>query len=148
MNIIEKVKNILQSFPRIGDVVGEIHIDFADPEPTSCGLSSVGDELVREDLLGNQVRRHGFLLFSTFSSINDYERLDNSTALLELSAWLSQQKGQPVETVIGGQTYTGKITTITAANGMLYSVPQENDLDGVQYQLQITAEYTVIIEEE
>lgn len=148
MNIIEKVKDILTNFPRIGDVVGDIHIDFTDTEPTSYGLSSVGDELVKEDLLGNQVRKHGFLLYSTFSSINDYERLDNSTALLELSAWLGQQKGQPVETIIGGQTYTGKITKLTAANGMLYSIPQENVLDGVQYQLQIAAEYTVIIEEE
>ena len=32
---------------------------------------------------------------------------------------------------------------LTAENGMLYSVPQDNLADGVQYQLQIIAEYTV-----
>lgn len=145
MNIIEKVRDILQSFPKISEVCNEIHIDFADPEPTSYGLSSTGDSLVTEDVLGNQKRQHSFLLYTTYSSINDYERLNNSTALLELSAWLSTQTPAEVETVIDDETYTGEITKLTAANGMLYDVPQENELDGVQYQLQIIAEYTVNI---
>lgn len=146
MNIIEKVRDILQSFPKISEVCNEVHIDFADPEPTSYGLSSTGDSLVSEDVLGNQKRKHAFMLYTTYSSINDYERLGNSTALLELTAWLKTQKGAVVETVIGDAAYTGKITSITAENGMLYDVPQENELDGVQYQLQIIAEYTVEIE--
>ncbi len=145
MNIIEKVRDILQSFPKISEVCNEIHIDFADPEPTSYGLSSTGDSLVTEDVLGNQKRQHSFLLYTTYSSINDYERLNNSTALLELSAWLSAQESAEVETIIDDETYTGEITKLTAANGMLYDVPQENELDGVQYQLQIIAEYTVNI---
>lgn len=146
MNIIEKVRDILQSFPKIAEVCNEVHIDFTDPDPTSYGLSSTGDSLVSEDILGNQKRKHAFMLYTTYSSINDYERLSNSTALLELSAWLKIQKGAEVETVIGDNTYTGEITGITAENGMLYNVPQENELDGVQYQLQIIAEYTVNIE--
>lgn len=146
MNIIEKVRDILQSFPKIAEVCNEVHIDFTDPDPTSYGLSSTGDSLVSEDILGNQKRKHAFMLYTTYSSINDYERLSNSTALLELSAWLKIQKGAEVETVIGDKTYTGEITDITAENGMLYNVPQENELDGVQYQLQIIAEYTVNIE--
>lgn len=145
MNIIEKVRDILQSFPKISEVCNEIHIDFADPEPTSYGLSSTGDSLVTEDVLGNQKRQHSFLLYTTYSSINDYERLNNSTALLELSAWLSTQISAEVETIIDDETYIGEITKLTAVNGMLYDVPQENELDGVQYQLQIIAEYTVNI---
>ena len=85
MNIIERVIEILQSFPKIQTVCNEIHVDFADPEPTSYGLSSTGDSLVSEDVLGNQIRQHGFLLYSTFSGINDFERQENSTALLELA---------------------------------------------------------------
>lgn len=146
MNIIEKVQDILQSFPKIAEVCNKVHIDFTDPDPTSYGLSSTGDSLVSEDILGNQKRKHAFMLYTTYSSINDYERLSNSTALLELSAWLKIQNGAKVETVIGDKIYTGEITDITAENGMLYNVPQENELDGVQYQLQIIAEYTVNIE--
>lgn len=145
MNIIEKVREILQSFPKISDICNEIHVDFAEPEPTSYGLSSIGDSLVSEDVLGNQVRQHTFILYSTFSAYNDYERLNNSTALLELSHWLKTQTDQDVETNIGEETFAGKITKLTAENGMLYSVPQENLVDGVQYQLQIIAEYTVEI---
>ena len=133
----------MQSFPKISTVCNEIHVDFADPEPTSYGLSSIGDSLIKEDILGNQTRQHNFLLYSTFSGINDFERQENSTALLELSAWLVKQTGEKVETVIGEKTYSGEITKITAANGMLYAVPQENSIDGMQYQLQITAQYTV-----
>jgi len=147
MNIIETVRSILESFPKISEVCNEVHIDFADPEPTSYGLSSTGDELISEDILGNQLRQHSFMLYTTYSSINDYERLSNSTALLELGTWLKEQIGCEVETAIGDITYTGELEKITAANGMLISVPQENEFDGVQYQLQIIAEYTVIKEE-
>ncbi|MBQ8298160.1 MAG: hypothetical protein IJX77_10310 [Ruminococcus sp.] len=143
MNIIEKVREILQSFPKISEVCNEVHVDFADPEPTSYGLSSTGDNLVAEDILGNQTRQHTFLLYTTYSGINDYERLNNSSALLELSHWIRTQTGGEVTSVIDGQEYNGIITKITAENGMLYSVPQENTLDGVQYQLQIIAQYTI-----
>lgn len=143
MNIIETVRSILESFPKISDVCNEVHIEFADPEPTSYGLSSIGDELITEDILGNQLRQHSFMLYTTYSSINDYERLNNSTALLELGVWLKEQTGCEVETTICDNTYTGRLEKLTAANGMLISVPQENEMDGVQYQLQIIAEYTV-----
>lgn len=143
MNVIEKVREILQSFPKISEICNEIHVDFAAPEPTSYGLSSIGDSLVREDILGNQIRQHTFILYSTFSAYNDYERLGNSTALLELSHWLHTQTDQEVESQIGEETFAGQITKLTAENGMIYSVPQDNLADGVQYQLQIIAEYTV-----
>lgn len=143
MNIIEKMIEILQSFPKISTVCNEIHIDFADPEPTSYGLSSIGDSLIKKDILGNQTRQHSFLLYSTFSGINDFERQENSTALLELSTWLEEKIGEEVETVVGDKTYSGEITKISAENGMLYAVPQENNIDGMQYQLQIVVQYTV-----
>lgn len=143
MNIIETVRAILEGFPKISEVCNSIHIDFADSEPTSYGLSSTGDELIREDVLGNQLRQHSFMLYTTYSSINDYERLHNSSALLELGVWIQKQTGSEITTVIGADTYTGTLEKITASNGMLYEIPQENELDGVQYQLQIIAEYTV-----
>lgn len=143
MNIIEKVRDILQSFPKISEVCNSIHVDFADPEPTSYGLSSTGDTLLKEDILENQLRQHSFMLYSTFSSINDYERLSNSQALLELSQWLEKQIDSEVISTIGDSSYIGEITKLKAENGMLYNVPQENMIDGVQYQLQIIAEYTV-----
>lgn len=143
MNIIEKVREILESFPKISEVCNEVHIDFADPKPTSYGLSSIGDSLISEDIVGNQKRQHSFILYSTYSSINDYERLHNSTALLELGVWLRDQVDEEVETVIGDTTYSGEITTLTTDNGMLYNIPQENEMNGVQYQIQIVAEYTV-----
>lgn len=134
MNIIEAVRALLMKFPKISDVVGEVHIDFTDPEPTSYGLSSTDDSLIKEDILGNQLRQHTFMLYTTYSSMNDYERLSNSTALTELGIWLGQQKNVSID--------GGRITKITTGSGMLIAVPQENEFDGVQYQLQIIAEYT------
>lgn len=145
MNVIEKIRDILQSFPKISEVCNEIHVDLADPEPTSYGLSSIGDSLIKEDILGCQTRQHSLLLYSTFSGINDFERQENSSALLELSNWLPKQTGAEVITEINGELFSGEITKITAENGMLYSVPQENEIDGMQYQLQIAVQYTVLI---
>lgn len=145
MNVIEKIRDILQSFPKISEVCNEIHVDLTDPKPTSYGLSSIGDSLIKEDILGNQTRQHSLLLYSTFSGINDFERQENSSALLELSNWLPKQTGAEVITEINGELFSGEITKITAENGMLYSVPQENEIDGMQYQLQIAVQYTVLI---
>ncbi len=139
------MREILHSFPKISEVCNEIHVDLADPEPTSYGLTSTGDSLIKEDILGNQTRQHNFLLYSTFSGINDFERQENSSALLELSNWLPKQTGAEVITEIDGELFNGEITKITAENGMLYSVPQENEIDGMQYQLQIAVQYTVLI---
>ena len=57
--------------------------------------------------------------------------------------WLSHQRDIPVETTVNGEVFPGEITRMTAANGMLYAVPQENSVNTYMYQLTITAEYTV-----
>lgn len=142
MNIIETVRELLMQFPKISEVVGEVHIDFTDPLPTSYGLSSTDDSLISTDILGGQLRQHSFMLYTTYGSMNDYERLSNSSVLTELGIWLGQQKNIAVETVADNVTYSGYITKITAGSGMLVAVSQENEFEGVQYQLQIIAEYT------
>ncbi|MGN0648446.1 MAG: hypothetical protein ACI4J3_07445 [Oscillospiraceae bacterium] len=143
MNIIETMRDILQRFPKISEMLGTVHVDFTDTTPDSYGLSPIGDSLLSEDILGNQTRSHTFLLYAVFSAINDYERLANSGILLELSLWLQQQTGCPVNTMIDGTEYRGELTKITTDNGMLYDIPEENRISGVQYQLQIVAEYTI-----
>ncbi len=143
MDIIETVRSLLEAFPKISDIAGEVHVDFTSDEPTSYGLSSAGDMLLSEDILGNQTRQHSFLLYTTYCGINDYERMANSTALAQLAVWLDAQRGNTVTTEIDGTEYTGELVSVSASNGMLYAVPQENVISGIQYQLQITAQYTV-----
>lgn len=135
MNIIERVRQILTDYPGIAAVCNAVHIDFTDPEPQSYGLSSVDDKLLAEDVLGNQRRQHTFLLYAAFSGINDYERMKNSSALLGLNYWLHDLDELPVD--------GGTVTAIRAENGMIYDLPQENAMQGVQYQMQIIAEYTL-----
>ena len=133
MNIIETVRKILTDYPQISAVCNAVHIDFTDNAPTSYGLSSVDDKLISEDVLGNQNRQHTFLLYATFSSINDYERLQNSNALLDLNYYLNAQTGIAID--------GGVLTHIQAGNGMLYDVPAESLVTGCQYQMQIIADY-------
>lgn len=128
MNIIEQTKQILLKFPKISEVCNDIHIDFSEDEAGSYGLSSTGDSLVKQDILGNQTRKHTFVLYSAFQSFNDYDRLNNSGILLELSKWLEKQIEPPINRII-------------AENGMLYNIPNRNYQDILQYQLQIIVEY-------
>ena len=143
MNIIEKVRDLVQSFPDIPQVLNTVHVDFMDTEPTNYGLSSIGDELIVEDIIGGQLRQHTFMLYTTYSSMNDYERLHNSSALLELGLWLEQQVGCEITTTVNSTSKSGQLEKISVSNGMLYAVPQEDELDSYQYQIQIVAEYTV-----
>lgn len=148
MNIIELVKDILQKFPKINEVCNTIHVDFKDDTPTSYGLSPTGDKIVQEDILGNQQRQHTFVLYATYLSQSDYDRIANSGTLLELQMWLERYAdGQEISTTVGDTEFTGKLTKLTCANGMLYSVPNNNHNSGVQYQLQITADYNIESEE-
>ena len=83
-----------------------------------------------------------------FQSFNDYDRLINSGTLLELQMWLERKaENQEVEITVDNKTITGSLTKITCANGMLYNIPDANMNSGVQYQLQITAEYKIESEE-
>lgn len=88
MNIIEVVKSALQSFPQINEVCNEISIDFTDDTIDSYGLSSTGDTLLKEDILGNQTRQHNFILYAVYQSVNDYDRMVNTGALLSLQMYL------------------------------------------------------------
>ncbi len=144
MNIIELVKDILLQFPKINEVCNDIHIDFTDDVPTNYGLSSTGDSLLSEDLLGNQTRQHNFVLYAVYPSINDFDRMSNSGVLLELAMWLERQANeQEIEITIGDTTLKGSLKKLSTANGMLYNIPNGNLNDGVQYQLQIIAQYEI-----
>ncbi len=141
MNIIEVVRDIVSSFPKISAVCDAVHVDFTESGSTNYGLSPTGDTFISENILGCQKRKHTFVLYAVYSSLNDYSRLSNSGVLLELQQWLEKQTGNEVTADFEGFTVKGELTKITAANGMLYSVPDGNFNENVRYQLQITAEY-------
>lgn len=148
MNIIELVKSILQEFPKINEVCGDIHVDFTDEYATNYGLSPTGDKLIKEDVLGNQIRQHNFTLFAVYQSQSDYDRIANSGILLELQYWLEKHgKNVLLPVLLDDKERTGRLTKLTCSNGMLYAVPNENLNDGVVYQLQITADYEIESEE-
>ena len=140
MNIIELVQSVLIDFPKIE----QLHVDYNEDSPDEFGLYSTGDTLLKEDILGNQTRKHTFILYAVFQSFNDYDRLINSGTLLELQMWLEHSaENQKVEFTVNNKTITGSLIKLTCANGMLYDIPDNNMNSGVQYQLQITAEYTI-----
>lgn len=142
MNIIELVKQRVSEFPQVSALPGGVLVDFTEPTPGNCGLFPTGDQLLREDIQGNQNRQHNFVLYAVFESFNDYQRLANSTFLLDLNYWLEKAAtGQAIEVTINEQTVTGKLTKLSSANGMLYGY-QEGTLTGpVTYQMQIYAQY-------
>lgn len=143
MNVIEVTKKILSEYDKISEFSNGVQIDFTTNDPTNFGLSSIGDTLLKEDVLGNQKRKHSFVLYAVNQAYEDYDRLANSSFLLELTYWLEKQKGQTVDVVYGDNKKVGEITKITASNAMIYNVPTGNINDGVMYQVQIYVEYKV-----
>lgn len=144
MNIIEVVKQILTDCPLVQDLSGSINIDYTEDSPVSFGLYPTGDQLLKEDILGNQDRQHNFVLYAVFQSFTDYDRLANSTFLLNLAYYLEHAvTGQEIEVTINNETVSGKLTKLSSANGMLYGY-QDNTLSGpVTYQIQIYADYCI-----
>lgn len=142
MNIIELVRQILTDYPKITEFTNEINVDFTEDAPTNFGLSSVGDRKISEDILGNQTRQHNFVLYALNQSFTNYDRLANSTFLLDLTYWLENYKHEdPIEVTINDKTVSGKLLGLSSANAMLYMVPTGDINDGVTYQIQIYAQY-------
>ncbi|RHR72630.1 hypothetical protein DWW50_12920 [Eubacterium sp. AF15-50] len=149
MNIIELVKELLTNYPKMKEFTNKIHIDFTRNEPSDFGLSSTGDTKIKEDILGNQTRKHNFVLYAINQAFNDYDRLANSTFLLELSYWLELicENEYEIEAVIDNKKRKGFLKSIECANAMLFQIPTGDINDGCMYQIQIYATYTLESEE-
>ena len=64
MNIIECVRNTVSGFPKISQICDTVHVDFTDAEATSYGLSPTGDTLIKENILGDKIRQHTYILYA------------------------------------------------------------------------------------
>lgn len=143
MNILEKVKEILTEYPKISEFCNGIHTDFTENKPGNFGLYPNGDAVLKTDILGGQKRKHSFVLYANNQSFNDFERIANSTFLLELAYWLETVKNVPITVTVGNEEREGIVTKMSSANGMMFAAPTGDINDGVTYQLQIYAEYKV-----
>lgn len=143
MNILEKVKEILTEYPKMSEFCNGIHTDFTENKPGNFGLYPNGDAVLKTDILGGQKRKHSFVMYANNQSFNDFERIANSTFLLELAYWLETVKNVPITVTVGTEEREGIITKLSSANGMMFAAPTGDINDGVTYQLQIYAEYKV-----
>ena len=143
MNILETVKEILTEYPKMSEFCNGIHTDFTENKPGNFGLYPNGDAILKTDILGGQKRKHSFVLYANNQSFNDFERIANSTFLLELAYWLETVKNVPITVTVGNEEREGIITKMSSANGMMFAAPTGDINDGVTYQLQIYAEYKV-----
>lgn len=150
MTIIDFMREKLMEYPKISEFLTgtDIHIDFTEPDPVNYGLSSTGDSLLKEDILGNQIRQHNFMMYAVGQSFTDYNRLANSNFLLELAYWLEHLPEEGGITVsVDGEELTGRFVKATTANAMSMGWMGETVNDGCMYQIQIYAQYKIESEE-
>lgn len=150
MTIIDYMRKKLTEYPKISEFLAgdDIHIDFTAPDPVNYGLSSTGDSLIKEDILGNQIRQHNFVLYAVGQSYTDYNRLANSNFLLELAYWLERLPEESGMTVYSdGQKIPARFFKATTANAMSMGLMGDTINQGVMYQIQIYAQYKIKSEE-
>lgn len=147
MNVIERMKQVLMEFPKLSQlaVAGGMHIDFTEDDTENYSLSSIGDRLVKKDILGNQTRCNDMILYVVTGNVNDAGRLSSSSLLLELGYYLEGQRGMSVTGTIGETELPGKIRSITATNGMAYTISEDGQY--LTYQMQLKVIYTLETEE-
>lgn len=148
MTPIEVVRSIIMQFPDIDQFTNGVHYEFteySENDNENAGLFSVGDTKTGEDILGNQRRRNDLILYANCQSINDYERLANSSFISNLAFYLDNIKCEDYKVTIGakGQEKSGTLKQIACANGMLYRYLEETQTGPVQYQLQIAITYII-----
>ena len=143
MSIIDYMRYLLLNYPKIAAVCNTINIDFMDNADDSYGLSSIGDVLIKKDILGNQTRQHNFMLYATYQSVNDFDRLNNSGVLLDLAYYLDSKNNDVITVDINGDKKVGIVKKIKTENGSIVAIPEGNMVAGVQYQLQIAVTYEI-----
>lgn len=137
MEILEKLKTWLQTFPQWGEV--ELLVDDTAAQPISCGLFPIGVEELsrREDLLGNK----SVQCRQTFLLRRIAQRQEEAAAwLMAFQAWVSQQahaKTLPAFGDVPGKEW------IRAEKGRLTAVTQTGT---ATYEIRIICEYTKIFE--
>lgn len=150
MTIIDFMRKKLTEYPKISEFLAgdDIHIDFTEPEPVNYGLSSNGDKLLTENLLGEQKRQHNFVMYAVGQSFTDYNRLANSNFLLELAYWLERLPEEAGITAdVGGEERKGRFLKATTANAMNMGLMGDTINEGVMYQIQIYVQYQLESEE-
>ena len=148
MNIIDTVKDILKKYSRINEFSDDVQIDFTDNENANIGLFCNGDILIKKDLLGNQKRKMTFNLYAVNQAMNNFERLNNSSFLLELGYYLDSIHDVDITAVVNKTEKKGILTKLNCSNAMLYSRMDGDLNNNVMYQIQISAEYVLNDEEE
>lgn len=103
------------------------------------GLSSTNDSLIKKDILGNQTRTNSMILYAVNSSLNDFERLQNSSFLIDLCIYLESIKGNPVTQELNGVSMQGELISISCANGMAWEGSEDSQT--ITYQLQLNVKY-------
>lgn len=146
MTIIDYMRQKLTEYPKISEflVDDDIHVDFTEPGASSYGLSSNGDSLIKEDMLGNQTRRHNFVMFAVAPSFTDYCRLANSNFLLKLGYWLERlPEDGGIKAEIDAQVLNGRFLKATTSNAMAMQPMGETVNDAILYQIQIQVTYKI-----
>lgn len=145
MNIIELVKSAIEVFSdQSGKMNGQVHIDGVRNFVDDYGISSRSDTLIKEDILGNEKRRRILTFYAMFSSINDFERINNSGTIDQLQQFLEHfPNEQEIDVSDGIHDYVGYLRRITCANAQMFTIPDGTMNNAVQYNLQITVEYDV-----
>lgn len=143
MNIQDAVKKVIKDFNRINEFSDNIQTDFADDADGSVGLYGAGDALIRYDVLGNMRCKSDFHLYAVNQAANNYDRLNNSSFLLELGYYLRTIKDIPITAIVNGEERRGIMKSIDCSNAMLFS-RMEGDMNrNVMYQIPIKTEYII-----
>ena len=140
MTILEITKQIINE-----EFTNNIHYDFSDDTEGEAGLYIAGDRKISEDVLGNQMRQSDMIMYATCQAASDYDRLNNSNFLSNLSWYLENVEQCAHEVTIGDDNNVkkGKLEQISCSNAMLIAYLTDELTGPVRYQLQITAQYRI-----
>lgn len=87
MNLVETIKKIFTDREFMNEFNG-MHVDYTNSEEYDSGLFLTNDRKISEDMIGNVKRQASFTVYRNVYNLSDAERIQNSSFILELSAYL------------------------------------------------------------
>ena len=131
-SILSAMQTYMNAFPDLDELAGGVKIDLCTQEPTSYGLTLVGNDCIKRYINGSQQWQANFVLYALDYSYDDAKRLENAGFCENLTFWVEDNT---YNKVLPDLPEGLEPVSVSADNGILYD--NEESGDKAIYQIQI-----------
>ncbi len=139
MNVVDYVKELVESCPFIGEFLSATYVDYTNQENAGeCGIFLGGQTLISEDMHGNTTWQYNFALQAVQFSREDFERISNAAFSERFCQW-ARSKNRDLPDMGEGM----EPISLSAGNGAFFDLSEDGNTGTYMIQCSLIYERMV-----